>query len=446
MRNKINYIFLFLIPLLGWGQNQSETLSLKEAVAYGLENNTNIISANLDVQKAYKEKWNTTAMGLPQVDASVNYQNFIEQPVSLIPAQFFGGKEGEFAEVQFGQPQNMAAGINLRQLLFDGSYLVGLRASKVYLEISKNLLDKTVIEVRKNIVNSYAAVLLVQANIEFLQKNKQNLEQNLEELTALWKNGFEEEESVEQLRLTLSGINTQLNYAENIQQISLDLLKLLLGFPPEKNLVLTDSLEALTQDHLFFEKEALDGTDNIDIKIAQNNLDSEALLLDLQRSKALPRLAAFINGNYTGFGQNFEFLNRNQKWFGSSLFGVNLEIPLFSSLGRSALTQKSKISVEQAEINLDAVKDRIQIEIRAAQNDHELAVKSYFTAKDNLALADRIEQKNKTKFFEGLATSFELRQAQLQLYNAQNNYVKAIQTLIDKKINLESLLNTSAVK
>lgn len=426
-------------------QDLPKRVTLEQAVTFGQENNRQILNASREVQRAYKERWSTIAIGLPQISASANYQNFLELPTSLIPAQFFGGKEGEFAEVQFGTPQTMDGGVTLQQLLFDGSYIVGLEASKVYLDISKNILEKTALEIKKNIVSTYSSVLLIEENILFLEKNKTNLSANLEEVRILYRNGFDEEESVEQLRLTLSGVETQLRYAQNTKNITLDMLKLLMGFPTESPLELVDNLEALTTEGLFDEKFESDSSldNNIDIKIASSNLKSESLLYKYEKSKNLPRLAAFLSGNYTGNSQTFSFVNSDQKWFGTALVGVNLQIPIFSSFKRRAQTQKAKIAVEQAETTLEETQERINIEFQAALNEYELAVETYFTNKENLALANRIEQKNQSKYFEGMASSFELRQAQLQLYSAQNNYISAIQNVIQKKLNLETLLNTT---
>jgi outer membrane protein TolC len=425
-------------------QDFPEAVTLEEAIEFGLENNRNIINANLEVQKAYKEKWKTIATGLPQLSARADYQNFIELPTSLIPAQFFGGNDGEFAEVQFGTPQTMSAGITLNQLIFDGSYVVGIEATKVYLDASKNILEKTVLEIRKNIVNSYFSVLLVRANVGFLEKNRDNLNSNLTELIQLFKNGFDEEQSVEQLRLTLSSVESQLRYAQNMERTTLNMLKLLLGFPTASPLFLSDSLEILTTPDLFqISDENFKTENNIDIKIAENNLLSESLLYRYERSKSLPRISAFLNGNYTGNSESFTFTNVDQKWFGASLFGVQLQVPIFSSLKRRASSQKAKISVSQARSLLKETKERIFIETQAASNKYKLAIENYFTAKENLALANRIKDKNQIKYFEGMVGSFELRQAQLQLYSAQNNYIKAIQSVVQKKIGLETLLNTS---
>lgn len=442
-------IYFFLFILFGYQLNHAQTLpeavSLEEALTYGEQNNRNVQKASMEIQKAYKDKWSTIAIGLPQISASANYQNFIELPTSLIPAQFFGGNEGEFAEVQFGTPQTMAAGITVEQLIFDGSYIVGLEASKIFLLISENIFEKTLLEIRKNIVNTYSSVLLAGENIQFLEKNKENLSKNLKELTQLFRNGFEEEESVEQLRLTLSSVEIQLRYVKNLEQITLKMLKLLMGFPTDSPLLLSDTLEKLTNESLFKIEvlKDLNLSNNIDVKIAKNNLLAETLLYRYERSKGLPRLSAFLNGNYTGNSETFSFTQSGQNWFGAALFGINLKIPVFSSLRRSALSQKAKITVSQAETDLTETQERVFVEVQAAKNEYQLAVENYFTNKENLALAGRIEQKNQTKYFEGIASSFELREAQLQLYNAQNNYLRSIQDVIQKKLYLETLLNTA---
>jgi outer membrane protein TolC len=203
-------------------------------------------------------------------------------------------------------------------------------------------------------------------------------------------------------------------------------------------------LEKLTDASLFSLQISKDISlsNNVDIKMAENNLLSETLLYKYERSKSLPRLSAFLNGNYTGNSETFSFTQSNQKWFGAALFGINLQVPIFSSLQRSANSQKAKIAVSQAEKSLTETQERITIEVQAAENEYQLAVENYFTSKENLALAKRIEEKNQTKYFEGVASSFELREAQLQLYSAQNNYIKAIQNVIQKKLALETLLNT----
>ena len=166
------HLLLFLTFLFCATQAQElpESLTLEEAIDYGLTHNRSIINANREIQKAKKEKWKTIALGLPQVSSEVNYQNFLEMPVSLVPAEFFGGKPGELSELTFGTEQNMIGSFKMEQLIFDGSYLIGLQATKVYLAISENLFEKTNLEVKKMITNLYSNALLAKYNIKFLEK------------------------------------------------------------------------------------------------------------------------------------------------------------------------------------------------------------------------------------------------------------------------------------
>jgi outer membrane protein TolC len=441
------HLFLFLTLLFGSTQAQElpESLTLEEAIAFGLTHNRSIINADREIQKAKKEKWKTIATGLPQISSVVNYQNFLEMPVSLVPSEFFGGNPGEFSELTFGTEQNMIGSLKMEQLIFDGSYLVGLQATKVYLAISENLFEKTNLEVKKMVTNLYSNALLAKYNIIFLEKNRASLENNFQEIHQLFRNGFEEEESVEQIQLSLAQANSRLKYAQNLLKIQQDMLKFVIGYPIESPLKLTDELDDIFNEDLYFQ--TLPNTDNIDnnidIRIADNTLKSEALKLKLEKSKALPKVNAFINRTYTGNSNEFTFTDDDQKWYGSSLLGLNVQIPIFSSLGKSANTQKAKISLDQAKTELEETQSKIRIEVNATLNEYQLSIDNYYTEKENLRLAESIEQKNQTKYFEGMIQTFELRISQLQLYTAQNNFVSAIQKVISYKIELETLLNHS---
>jgi outer membrane protein TolC len=441
------HLFLFLTLLFGSTQAQElpESLTLEEAIAFGLTHNRSIINADREIQKAKKEKWKTIATGLPQISSVINYQNFLEMPVSLVPAEFFGGNPGEFSELTFGTEQNMIGSLKMEQLIFDGSYLVGLQATKVYLAISENLFEKTNLEVKKMVTNLYSNALLAKYNIIFLEKNRASLENNFQEIHQLFRNGFEEEESVEQIQLSLAQANSRLKYAQNLLKIQQDMLKFVIGYPIESPLKLTDELDDIFNEDLYFQ--TLPNTDNIDdnidIRIADNTLKSEALKLKLEKSKALPKVNAFINRTYTGNSNEFTFTDGDQKWYGSSLLGLNVQIPIFSSLGKSANTQKAKISLDQAKTQLEETQSKIRIEVNATLNEYQLSIDNYYTEKENLRLAESIEQKNQTKYFEGMIQTFELRMSQLQLYTAQNNFVSAIQKVISNKIELETLLNHS---
>ena len=444
MKKTLFYVYLALF-FSGAAQETSTVLNLDAAIEYGLTNNPNIQNASLEIQKAYKERWATIAIGLPQISVTGNYQNFLELPVSLVPAEFFGGQEGEFSELRFGTTQNMIGSVRMNQLLFDGSYIVGVQASKIFLEISELGYDKTSLEIRKAIIDAYGTVLLAQENAAILAKNKSNIKKTLEETQKIIANGLAEEENAEQLELTLSRIATQLDYANTLQDITMSMLKWIMGMPEENRITLEQSLEELVALKMLESNapSVLTIENNLDLKFAENDRTSEELLYRYEKSKALPKLSAFISGTYTGNSNEFTFTDPDQKWFGSSLFGINLEVPIFSSLLRSSNTQKAKLSLEQAEIRLVDTRNRLAIDLEMAVNEMDLALKNYTTSKKDLALAERIEQKNQIKYLEGLSSSFDLRQAQQQLYTTQNQFLQSMKAVIDAKTNLETLTNTA---
>jgi outer membrane protein TolC len=438
-------VFLLSVSVCGLGlaQEVNQSFSLDEAIAFALENNRNIKNAVRDVEAAEEQKWETIATGLPQIDGNINYQNFLKQQVSVVPAEFLGGEPGEFQEVIFGTEQNVNATATLNQLIFDGSYIVGLQSVKVFLEISKNAQEKTELEVRKNVINAYGNVLLAVESESILRKNRDVLKKNLYETQKIYENGLEEEESVEQLQITLSGIESQLKNATRLKTIAYQMFNITLGIDVNANTVLTDNLENLAEANIVLDllnvEEDIDN--NIDYIIAENDRTSKELMVKLEKSKALPQLTGFINGGYLGFSNDFTFLDSDQNWAGFSAFGFNLNIPIFSSLGRSAKTQKAKIQLEIAEENLTELEQQIRLKIARAKSDYQFSIEDYEVKKQNLKLAERIEKKNETKFFEGIGSSFELRQAQTQLYNAQSEYLQSMLKVITNKTELETVLN-----
>ncbi len=365
MTNKIVLLFIFLVTLQISAQENSISLTLQEAIDFAIENNRNSKNAALDIEIAKKQKMETTAIGLPQINANVDYQNWIKQQVSLFPAASFDNTQSVintvedyfgltptnsppnvegFVPVTFGTKQTLNASATLSQLIFDGSYLVGLQSAKVFLEISRNAKQKTDLEIRKNTINAYGNVLLAKESITIYESNIAVLEKNIFETLQTYKNGLTELENVEQLQITLKQLNISYKNAIRLNTIATKLFNITIGTDLYTNVDLKDTLEALTLSNislnLLNSNEDIENT--LDYKIALNEQRSKELLLKLEKSKALPNLTGFINGGYTGNNDEFRFLNKEQQWFGSALIGVGLNIPVFSSLKRKSSTQKAK--------------------------------------------------------------------------------------------------------
>ncbi|RIV35150.1 TolC family protein [Flagellimonas lutimaris] len=434
---------LLVLPWLASAQDTIPSFSLDQAITYALEHNYSAINAERDIIDAQKQKWETIATGLPQISGAVSYQNQLKQPVSQIPSEFFGGEPGTFTEVVFGQAQSMSATATFRQQIFDGSYIVGVQATKTFLEYSQNNKEKTELDIRKSVVEAYGNVLLAQESVFISERNKATLEENLYETKRIYENGLGDQESVDQLQITLSTVDNQLKNARRMEEITLQMLNLVLGLPIESPTVLTENLDDLTQSKIdlgLIDSE-FNIENNVNYKMAANLNQQRALELKLAKSYALPTLNAFVNYGGNSFSDNFNFLNSGQQWFGSSILGVDLNIPIFSSLKRSASTQRAKIALEKAKTQFTEAQAQIRLQLESAKSDYILAIEQYGTSKDNLELAERIEKKNQIKYSEGLATSFELRQAQTQLYTSQQEYLQSMVDVINKKTELENILN-----
>jgi len=420
-----------------FSQENKQNFTLQEAIDYALEHNRTAKNAERDIEAAKNQKWETIATGLPQIDGKISYINNIKQQ---FPGIDFNGDN----VVDFGAKQNITPSITLNQLIFDGSYLVGLQSAKVFLEISKNAKTKTDLQVRQNVINAYGNVLLAKESIKLLNSNVLILEKNLNETTKIYENGLGDEESVEQLQITLSSIKSSLNKTQRLKNMAYQLLNITLGLNIDNPTNLTDSLESLTLQNMSLELLETENKieNSIDYQIAENDKAAKALLVKLEQSRALPTLSSFITGSYIGNNDKFRFLNDDQIWVGTAAFGFNLDIPIFGSGLKSARTQRAKINLEKAKDDLTETEQKIKLQIEAAKSDYQFSIEEYENKKENLNLSERIERKNQTKFFEGIASSFELRQAQTQLYSSQQEFLQAMLDVINNKAALETVLNT----
>ncbi|PIV16003.1 MAG: transporter [Flavobacteriales bacterium CG03_land_8_20_14_0_80_35_15] len=424
-------------------QEKPLQFSLDEAVTYALSHSYTIKNAKLAIDAAKKKKWETTTIGLPQVSATVDYQNFLKQVVTLLPAEIFGGTPGTFNEVTFGTKQNLHTTITMNQLLFDGSYLIGLQSAKVYLQISELAEQKTERSIKEAVINAYGNTLLAEESVKILEQNLGLLEKNLNDTKAIVKNGLAEEQDAEQLQITLSTIKNQLNKTKRLSAISYKMLNITLGIDIDAPVILTDKLEnlAIKNSDLNLMNQNFDLANHIDYKIVDNTKKSNELLMKFEMSKALPSISTFVNYSKFANSDSFTFLTKDQTWLGSSLLGVNINVPIFSSFRRSSRTQQAKIALEQSKIDLQQTSEELKLQVASAKSDYQFSLDQYVTAKENLNLSERIEHKENLKFFEGVGSSFELTAAQNQLYQKQQDYLQSILSIINAKIKLENALN-----
>ena len=322
--------------------------------------------------------------------------------------------------------------------------MYALEGVKSLLSFNENLNEKTNLEVRKQVIEAYANVLVADAFIAITKNNIANLEKNLFEATKVYENGLIEQQAIQQLEITLLDEKTQLSNAQRSFNIAKQLLNLTLGIRVDKNVVLTNTLEGLTSENISLA--LLDNTleieKNLDYKLAENLTSQRVIELKLEQSQGMPSLNGFIDYGSTGFGNQFDFFSSNQNWYQSSAFGITLNVPVFSSGLRNARNQQAKIALDQAKTDFNQTIQRVKLDFERAKSNYQYSLERYQNTEKNLVLARSIEHKNQVKFKEGLATSFDLRQAQSQLFRVQQQHLNAMVEIINAKAEMETVLNT----
>jgi|TARA_B110000483_G_C18206172_1_gene547756 outer membrane protein len=434
----------FLVSATIAKEGSTSAFSLNDAKAYAIENSYMAKNAVRDVEIAKRKIKETAAIGLPQVNGTVDFQNFIEIPTSLVPSNAFNpaAPADEFTALQFGTDYNITAGLSVSQLIFDGSYIVALQATRTYLELSKNAKEKTEIEIASGITSTYGMVLIAEKNLTILEGNITNLDKMLSDTKALYENGFAEEQDVEQLRFSLGNLKNTQNATKKQIEVAYNLLKFQMGIPIEDEITLTDNLEILLGAAAFGEGlgQEVNVENHIDYKMSLTSLVNQELMLKNSKAGFLPSLSGFFNYQSSYLGNDLDFANNS--WYPTSLWGLSLKVPIFSSLMKHQQVQQSKLELEKTQNNLELTKYNLTVEAMNAQIEYTNNVNAMNLQKENVRLADKIAKNTEIKFVEGMASSLELTQAQTQQLSAQGGYISAMFNVINAKTKLEKALGT----
>jgi len=415
------------------------SLTLIQAQDYALKNAFQIKSAQYDKSSADFTSDELLGIGLPQVNASVQYQNFIDLPTSIIPGDFFGAP-GQDVKVQFGVPHQMTVGLSASQLLFDGTWLVGLQASKAYAELQRKNITKSEVEIRAKTAEAYSVALTTQANVTVLRELLTNMQQLLSDTEAMQKAGYSEQQDVDQLMLSVNELMIQIGYTEQYVNITKDILKFTIGMPLSNEISLTDTWESLTtnagDDVLAFNP-----SNNIDVQLVENGLLMQQLNVKSKKAALMPNFGAFYNLQTQGLRDEFDYFDTSLPWFPIQLWGLQLNIPILSGGTKSKTIKKTEVEVQRLTDMVSMTKEAVQLEYNTATTELSFSKKNMTQAKANLELAKSILDKEQVKYREGLSNSFNITQRNQQVINAQSAYVMAAISHMNAQTKLNKVLN-----
>jgi outer membrane protein len=435
--------FLLLIVVQSKAQN---AFSLPQAIEYALKNGYSVQNAATDIEIAKKKVAEIRGIGIPQLSAEGSYQNFLAVPVSVIEASAFNpaAPSGTYLRVPFGVQHNMSYGYTASWLAFSGEYIVGLQASKAYVELSRTGLRKSEIEIKESVTRAYGTVVILYENKRILQENIASLDNSITQTDAFFKEGLIEELDVDRLKLLRKNLSTTLTTLEEQTKLAEKLLKFNMGFDVNGEISLTNKF----QDMLNAASTGVDPQPkfdlnaNIDNILLDQSLNLQKLELKRQKANYLPTLSTFYawkESRITNEGdQLFDPLFRVP---GGTILGVNLSVPIFKGLSQRARVQTAKLNISKIEISAKQASQGIALQSAQSLTSYTAALSNIQNARESVQLAERIRDRTLIKFQEGVGSSVELLQAENELLNAQANYVAAAQQLIDSRVTLDKNLN-----
>jgi len=421
----IQLVIIAAIVLSGsnnYAQNRLE-LSLRAAMDYAVENNKMMQNAGLSVEESQAALRATIAQGLPQVEAKMDYQNFFNQRAYLGPMTF-----------EFTPTSNIS--LSVGQLIFSGSYIVGIQMAKLYREITELSYVKTETDIRAQVMNSYYLVLISKRSMEILEQNVKNMDDVITKTDALVTVGILDETDADQIKLQKRLLENAVKSAERQLELATNLLRMQLGVNAQTDISLTDDLFVLltfadidkTMNTLY------DVQANTDFQIMVIQRDLAKKRMNLEKTKFLPTIAGFYNYTEKIKKPELDFSPKN-------IIGLNISLPIFTSGVRYYSHAQAKIQYQAAQNQLDFVADQLSIQEKQLRQNLKTAKEQYDAQIENIQLARRVYDNIYLKYQQGIISGLDMTTANTNLLQAENGYIMAIMQLLDAKTSLDKFLN-----
>ena len=437
-------IIIALACLAGLNSSAQQSYSLEEAIDFATKNNASVKNAVLGIESANQKVKETRAIGLPQVSAAGEFQNFLDIPITVAPANAFNpaAPADELVSLQFGTEFNAKGSLNANQLIFNGSYLVGLQTSKKFKKVSEFQKTKTIQDVKENVIKAYYGALVAEKTVVTLTEIAATAQTIYDQTKGLFDQGLIEEYNVTQLSLNVLQAKNSLNGAKRQWDNTKNLLKFQMGMDVNESISLTSDFDAVISSLDASQSEVTSEINqNIDFLLLNQQRELNVLNVKYEQSQYLPLLNAFFTHQQNALRNDFDLLESGQPWFPTTIWGLNLSVPIFSSGSRSSKVSQAKIQLKQTENSLSQLEKGLSIQTQSAKTNYDNAFDTYTTSKEAVSISKKIYNNYQIKFKEGLITSLDLSQIQTQYLSAQTQYIQSMYNLVSAKIELDKITN-----
>jgi outer membrane protein len=440
-------IFRFIIALLFVQSaftslaQQTFEFSLQEAIDYAMQNNYEVIYSEKNIEAAKQQMKEATAFGLPQIDGALDYADNIERPTSLIPGEFFG-EPGQDIEIQFGTKYSMNAGLYASQLLYSGKYIVGLKTAKIFMEQASIDFFKDKVAVKQQVADSYYNVLATEEQLRVVDTTLKVTQKIANETRLTYEVGFAEDVDVDQLDLLVSDLEASRVYLDNQLSIAHAYLKFFLGLENEDTVVLKDEMFDLIEKRKNSEiaSQIFNVNENIDYVSLAKTKEIRFMQIKLEQTAYQPTLAATINLQTNAQRNSWDFFNPDGTWYPSSVFGVNLIVPIWSSGERRAKVKQAQIAYDQINVQQDQLKVSLRLQYQTALNEYFNAYSVYQNRDKSRKVAAKIFKTTSIKFTEGMASSIDILNTQNQFLESERAFIESGRILLQSGQELDKLL------
>jgi outer membrane protein len=443
MSYRIRIVIVFMAMTAGFrvfGQDK-KSFSLEEAKQFALENNKAVLNAGLDNKIAVQIKNETRGLGLPQANITGSFNNFINLPVQVVGANFINpnAAPGETIAFKAGTDYSTSGTFQVNQLLFNGSYLVGLKVAQLYIDFQKTLEYQTKENVVFNVIQSYNIASVAKDNIAFVDSMVLISDNLIEKQKNYLELGLMKQDDMDQLSYSLLTARNAQTDAQIQYQNALIMLKLAMSYPIESEIEIIDNSASLMLKSNISTGESL-LNNNMNMAVLEQQRLLETYNLKYLKSAYLPSLNAFFQHTYNAYRNEFNFF-ANEKWYPQTLWGLQLNIPLFSGGTRYAKVKQSEIKLKQLDNSLLQFKESLKFQEMQAKNNLLGAMRKLDLLQANIDLAGKIYKNAIIRENIGQETSISVTQKYNQLVMAQAQYTGAKIAVFTAKLELEKLYN-----
>ncbi|SIS96441.1 TolC family protein [Belliella pelovolcani] len=442
---------MFFSPALSLAQQQVISLTLEESIKFALENNVDAKNAQLEVLISKGIIGENRATGLPQVNGTLEMTKNLQPPLIILPAEAggllggdgdpgAGGGPDDITVIPFAVNYQSSLTFSVEQMVFNGSYFVGLKAAKTLKSLTEFDKEKTETDIIESTKKAYFTVLINAERKELVAANLSRIETLLKETEALYQEGFVEKLDVSRVKVQLNNLKTELDKIEAAEEISKQLLKVQIGMPINVPIEIN---QKITDIHTLTELESLLANNGYRrVEIDQINTNLELAKLDLKNNQVqyMPNLSAFGTFQRVTGAQQFNTILDSDRWFSSSFAGLRMSIPIFDGLRKSYKVQQNRVQIRQLENQRYFIEENIELERYQAKTTLKNAIRTLSVQQENRELALEVFEMTKIKYQEGVGSNLEVVEADSALKEAETNYYSALYDALIAKVDLEKAL------